>query len=132
MLYDHDLNFENDLATKVIGIAMDVHSQLGPGLLENAYKQILAFKLKKSGLSIEVEKRMPLIIDGIELENGYCIDILVERRLVLELKAVERTTEIHFAQTLNYLKLGKFKLGLLINFNVPKLKLGIKRVINTK
>jgi len=75
---------------------------------------------------------MPLIIDGVELENGYCIDILVERKLVLELKAVERTTDIHFSQTLNYLKLGKFKLGLLINFNVPRLKLGIRRVINTK
>lgn len=128
----YDLTFENDLATKVIGIAMEVHTQLGPGLLENAYKQALAYKLKNEGLSIEVEKKMPLIIDGAKLENGYCIDILVERKLVLELKAVERTTDIHFAQTLNYVKLGKFKLGLLINFNVPRLKLGIKRVINTK
>ncbi len=129
---NNDLAFENDLATKVIGFAMEVHTQLGPGLLENAYKQALAFKLRTEGLSIEVEKRMPLIIDGVALENGYCIDILVESRLVLELKAVERTTDIHFAQTLNYLKLGKFKLGLLINFNVPRLKLGIRRVINTK
>lgn len=129
---NNDLAFENDLATKVIGFALEVHSQLGPGLLENAYKQGLAFKLKKEGLFIEVEKKMPLIIDGVTLENGYCIDILVERKLVLELKAVERTTDIHFSQTLNYLKLGKFKLGLLINFNVPRLKLGIRRVINTK
>ncbi|MEB2775867.1 GxxExxY protein [Algoriphagus sp. D3-2-R+10] len=129
---NYDLAFENDLATKVIGIAMEVHTQLGPGLFENAYKQALAFKLKNAGFSIEVEKRMPLIIDGVELENGYCIDILVERKLVLELKAVERTTDIHFAQTLNYVKLGKFRLGLLINFNVPRLKLGIRRVINTK
>ncbi|SFT55856.1 GxxExxY protein [Algoriphagus locisalis] len=127
-----DLAFENELATKVIGLAMEVHTQLGPGLLENAYKQALAFKLKKEGIFIEVEKKMPLIIDGVELENGYCIDILVERKLVLELKAVERTTDIHFAQTLNYIKLGKFNLGLLINFNVPRLKLGIRRVINTK
>ncbi|MCE7056152.1 GxxExxY protein [Algoriphagus sp. AGSA1] len=132
MIDSYDLAYENDLATKVIGIAMDVHTQLGPGLLENAYKQALAFKLKSEGLFIEVEKKMPLIIDGIKLENGYCIDILVERKLVLELKAVERTTDTHFAQTLNYVKLGKFKLGLLINFNVPRLKLGIKRVINTK
>lgn len=127
-----DLSFENELATKVIGIAMEVHTQLGSGLLENAYKQALAFKLKNQGLFIEVEKKMPLIIDGVSLENGYCIDILVERKLVLELKAVERTSDIHFAQTLNYVKLGKFKLGLLINFNVPRLKLGIRRVINTK
>ena len=131
-MMNNDLAFENDLATKVIGLAMEVHTQLGPGLLENAYKQALAFKLKKEGIFIQVEKKMPLIIDGVELENGYCIDILVERKLVLELKAVERTTDIHFAQTLNYLKLGKFKLGLLINFNVPRLKLGIRRVINTK
>lgn len=128
----YNLAFENDLATKVIGIAMEVPTQLGPGLLENAYKQALAFKLKNAGFAIEVEKKMPLLIDGVELENGYCIDILVERKLVLELKAVERTTDIHFAQTLNYVKLGKFRLGLLINFNVPRLKLGIRRVINTK
>ncbi|UZD23635.1 GxxExxY protein [Algoriphagus halophytocola] len=127
-----DLSLENDLATKVIGLAMEVHTQLGPGLLENAYKQALAFILKNEGLFVEVEKKMPLIIDGVALENGYCIDILVERKLVLELKAVERTTNIHFAQTLNYVKLGKFKLGLLINFNVPRLRLGIRRVINTK
>ncbi len=132
MIGNYDLAYENDLATKVIGIAMEVHTQLGPGLLENAYKQALAFKLKNEGYTIEVEKKMPLVIDGVELENGYCIDILVERSLVLELKAVERTTDIHFAQTLNYVKLGKFKLGLLINFNVPRLKLGIRRVINTK
>lgn len=94
----YDLAFENYLATKVIGTAMEVHTQLGPGFLENAYKQALAFKLKKEGLSVEVEKKMTLIIDGIELENGYCIDILVERSLVLELKAVERTTDIHFAK----------------------------------
>ncbi|MEB2779196.1 GxxExxY protein [Algoriphagus sp. C2-6-M1] len=128
----YNLAFENDLATKVIGIAMEVPTQLGPGLLENAYKQALAFKLKNAGFAIEVEKKMPLLIDGVELENGYCIDILVERKLVLELKAVERTTDIHFAQTLNYVKLGKFRLGLLINFNVPRLKLGIRRVISTK
>jgi len=73
-----------------------------------------------------------LIIDGIELENGYCIDILVERKLVLELKAVEITTDIHFAQTLTYVKIGKFKLGLLINFYVSLLKYGIQRVVNTK
>lgn len=127
-----DLILENELATKVIGIAMNVHSQLGPGLLESAYKKVLAFKLQQEGLSIEVEKKIPLVIDGIKIEGGYNIDILVEKILVLELKSVESINEIHFAQTLNYLRLGKFKLGLLINFNVRKLKYGIKRIINTK
>ncbi len=128
----HELLLEDAYATKVIGISLDIHSQMGPGLLESAYKKVLAHKLQVAGLFIEVEKKMPLVIDGIEIESGYFIDILVEKRLVLELKSVESISEIHFAQTLNYLKLGKFKLGLLINFNVPKLKYGIKRIINTK
>jgi len=127
-----ELLLEDAYATKVIGVAIDVHSQLGPGLLESAYKKVLAHKLQLAGLSIETEKKIPLIIDGLEIESGYFIDILVENRLVLELKSVASISEIHFAQTLNYLKLGKFKLGLLINFNVPKLKYGIKRIINTK
>lgn len=129
---DGDLILENDLATKVIGIAIDVHSQLGPGLLENAYKQVLAFKLQKAGYYIEVEKKMPLVIDEITLDIGYCIDILVEKKLVLELKSVEILNDVHFAQTLNYVKLSKFKLGLLINFNVSLLKYGIQRVVNSK
>jgi GxxExxY protein len=128
----HELLLEDAYATKVIGISLDIHSQMGPGLLESAYKKVLTHKLQVAGLFIEVEKKMPLVIDGIEIESGYFIDILVEKRLVLELKSVESISEIHFAQTLNYLKLGKFKLGLLINFNVPKLKYGIKRIINTK
>jgi GxxExxY protein len=128
----HELLLEDAYATKVIRISLDIHSQMGPGLLESAYKKVLTHKLQVAGLFIEVEKKMPLVIDGIEIESGYFIDILVEKRLVLELKSVESISEIHFAQTLNYLKLGKFKLGLLINFNVPKLKYGIKRIINTK
>ncbi|MBN7816098.1 GxxExxY protein [Algoriphagus pacificus] len=127
-----DVSLENELATKVIGIAMNVHSQLGPGLLESAYKKALAYKLQQEGLFIEIEKKIPLMIDGIKIDGGFNIDILVEKALVLELKSVESISEIHFAQTLNYLRLGKFKLGLLINFNVPKLKYGIKRIINTK
>ncbi len=129
---DDDLILENDLATKVIGIAIDVHSQLGPGLLENAYKQVLAYKLQKAGIFVEVEKKMPLVIDGFNLDIGYCIDILVEKKLVLELKSVEILNDVHFAQALNYVKLGKFKLGLLINFNVSLLKYGIQRVVNSK
>ncbi|MDG1276406.1 MAG: GxxExxY protein [Algoriphagus sp.] len=128
---DPDLVVEDDLATKVIGIAMDIHSQLGPGLLESAYQKVLAYKLEQNGIFIEVEKKIPLIIDGLRIESAYSVDILVEKKLVLELKSVSSISEVHFAQTLNYLKLGKFKLGLIINFNVTRLKFGIKRVINT-
>lgn len=121
---------ENELSKEVLGIAMEVHSKLGPGLLENAYKTVLAYKLEKAGFFIEVEKPMPLFIDDVQLEVGYRIDILVENKLVLELKSVEALNDLHFAQTLNYLKLGGFRLGLLINFNVSRLKFGIKRVAN--
>src|SRR5690606_24176963 len=131
-MYDADLILENELATRVIGVAIDVHSQLGPGLLENAYKQVLAYKLQKAGIFVEVEKKMPLIIDEVSLDVGYCIDILVERKLVLELKSVEILNDVHFAQTLIYVKIRKFIFCLLINFNVSLLKYGIQRVANTK
>ena len=121
---------ENELATKVINLAFDVHSQLGSGLLENAYKQALYFKLQKEGFFVEIEKEMPVIIDDFKLDVGYRIDLLVENKLVLELKSVERLTDIHLAQTINYLKLGNFKLGLILNFNTLRLKNGIKRVAN--
>lgn len=121
---------ENELANKVIGVAIDVHRFLGPGLLESAYKECLSYKLIKSGLFIEKEKPMPLIFEEVKLDCGYRIDILVEHKLVLELKSVEALNDVHLAQTLTYLKLGGFKLGLLINFNVELLKNGIKRVIN--
>ena len=121
---------ENELANKVIGVAIDVHRFLGPGLLESAYKECLSYKLIKSGFFIEKEKPMPLIFEEVKLDCGYRIDILVEHSLVLELKSVEALNDVHLAQTLTYLKLGGFKLGLLINFNVELLKKGIKRVIN--
>tara|TARA_R110002072_G_scaffold100891_6_gene222400 strand:- start:319 stop:717 length:399 start_codon:yes stop_codon:yes gene_type:complete len=121
---------ENELATEVIGCAITVHRSLGPGLLENAYQQCLAYELKNLGLSIEVEKPMPLIYDEIEMDCGYRVDILVEKKLILELKAVEALNDVHLAQTLTYLKLSGCKLGLLMNFNVAILKNGIKRVVN--
>ncbi|MBY0427186.1 MAG: GxxExxY protein [Cytophagales bacterium] len=121
---------ENELSGLVIGAAIDVHTALGPGLLENAYKECLFYKLNKSGLFVEKEKPIPLIYESIKLECGYKIDLLVENKLVIELKSVEALNDIHLAQTLTYLKLRKFKLGLLINFNVLRLKDGIKRVIN--
>ena len=125
-----DAVHENVLATKVIGVAIDVHNALGPGLLESCYKECLHYKLVQAGLYVEKEKPMPLIFEEVKLECGYRIDLLVENKLVIEIKSVDALNDIHLAQTLTYLKLGNYKLGLLINFNVVKLKDGIRRVIN--
>ena len=121
---------ENDISNKIIGLAIEVHKSLGPGLLESAYKECLYYKLQKSGLFSEKEKPMPLIFEEVKLECGYRIDILTENKVVIEIKSVEALNEVHLAQTLTYMKLGGYKLGLLINFNVSLLKDGIKRVVN--
>jgi len=121
---------ENEIAGKVIGVAIEIHQALGPGLLENAYKECLYYKLCEAGLYVEKEKAMPLIFEKVKLDCGYRIDLLVENKLVIELKSVDVINDVHLAQTLTYLKLGNFKLGLLINFNVALLKNGIKRMVN--
>ena len=121
---------ENEISKIIIGCALVVHKQLGPGLLESAYKECLFYKLQQEGLFVEKEKPMPLVFEDIKLECGYRIDLLVENKVVIELKSVESLTDVHLAQTLTYMKLGGYKLGLLINFNVALLKQGIKRVIN--
>lgn len=121
---------ENELSHKIIGIAMEVHTALGAGLLESAYKECLWYSLVESGLYVEKEKAMPLIFKDVKLEVGYRIDLLVENKLVIEIKSVEALNDVHLAQTLTYLKLGNYKLGLLMNFNVARLKDGIKRVVN--
>ncbi len=121
---------ENEISNKVIGLAIEVHQSLGPGLLESAYKECLFYKLKKAGLVVEKEKPMPLIFEEVKLECGYRIDLLVENKVVIEIKSVEAVNEVHLAQTLTYMKLGNYKLGLLINFNVALLKQGIKRIAN--
>lgn len=120
----------NELSNVVIGMAIEVHSALGPGLLESAYKECLFYKLQKEGFFVEKEKAMPLIFEGVKLHCGYRIDILVESKLVLELKSVEKLTDLHLAQMLTYLKLGNFRLGLLMNFNSFLLKDGLRRVVN--
>jgi GxxExxY protein len=120
----------NELTGKIIGLAIEVHTALGPGLLESSYKECLYYKIGKSGLYVEKEKPMPLVFEGVKLECGYRIDLLVENKIVIEIKSVDALNDIHLAQTLTYLKLGNYKLGLLMNFNVVKLKDGIKRVIN--
>ena len=121
---------ENEISTIVIGLAIKVHKVLGPGLLENAYKESLFYMIKKHGLQVEKEKAVPLIFEEVKLDCGYRIDLLVENKLVLELKSVESLNEIHLAQTLTYLKLGNYKLGLLINFNEVLLKNGVRRIVN--
>jgi GxxExxY protein len=122
---------DNELTGLIIKQAIEVHNALGPGLLESAYKECLFYKLAQAGLIVEKEKPMPLVFEEVKLECGYRIDLLVENRIVLKIKSVEALTDIHLAQTLTYLKLGNYKLGLLMNFNVLKLKDGIKRVINS-
>ena len=121
---------ENELSSLIIGVAIEVHKALGPGLLESAYKECMYYKLNEMGLIVEKEKPMPLVFEDVKLDCGYRIDLLVDRKVVVELKSVESLNEVHLAQTLTYLKLGKFKLGLLMNFNVVLLKDGIKRVVN--
>lgn len=121
---------ENELSKIVIGLAIEVHNALGPGLLESAYKECLYYKIAKVGLFVEKEKIMPLVFEDVRLDCGYRIDILVEIKLVLELKSIEALNDVHLAQTLTYMKLGNYKLGLLINFNVARLKDGLKRIAN--
>lgn len=121
---------ENDIATKIIGLAIKVHQALGPGLLESAYKECLFYKLQESALIVEKEKPMPLVFENVRLECGYRIDLLVENKVVIEIKSVESLNDVHLAQTLTYMRLGNYKLGLLINFNVKILKNGIRRVAN--
>ena len=121
---------ENEISHKVIGSAIEVHSALGAGLLESAYQECLYYSLNKSGLYVEKEKPMPLIFEDVKLNCGYRMDLLVENKVVVEIKSVESLNDIHLAQTLTYMKLGNYKLGLLINFNVIRLKDGIKRVVN--
>lgn len=121
---------ENQLSTIIIGKAIDVHKQLGPGLLESAYQECLLYELTSTGLKVEKEKPMPVVYKDLKLDHGYRLDLLVENKAVVELKAVDALIDVHEAQILTYLKLGKYKLGLLINFNVPLLKNGIKRYVN--
>lgn len=121
---------ENELAGEIIGLAIDVHKNLGPGLLESAYQECLYYKIGQAGLFVEKQKPIPLIFEDVKLECGYRIDLLVEKKVVIEIKSVDMINDIHLAQTLTYLKLGKYKLGLLINFNTMLLKDGLKRIIN--
>ncbi len=121
---------ENEISKKVLGCAIEVHKQLGPGLLESAYQECLYYELKQAGLTVRKEKPMPIVYKEVKLDHGYRIDLLVEEKLVIEIKTVEALTDVHTAQVLTYLRLGNYKLGLLLNFHVTMLKNGIKRIIN--
>jgi GxxExxY protein len=121
---------ENEISKKIIGCAIEVHRQLGPGLLESAYQECLLYELKLAGLKVQKEKPMPIVYKQIKLDHGYRIDLLVEDKVVIEIKTVDALIDVHTAQVLTYLKLGNYKLGLLLNFQVAVLKNGIKRVIN--
>ena len=121
---------ENELSRIVLDCALKVHQHLGPGLLESAYEECLFYELKKTGLDVQKQKPLPLVYEEVRLDVGYRLDIILENKLILEIKSVDSLNDIHFAQLLTYLKLTNCKLGLLMNFNVTLIKNGIKRVVN--
>lgn len=121
---------ENSLGDAILGCAMTVHSALGPGLLESTYEVCMVHEFSKAGLTVAKQVALPVRYDGIELDAGYRIDLLVEDTVILELKVVEKLLPIHTAQLLSYMKLSELKLGYLLNFNVVHMRDGIKRVVN--
>lgn len=120
----------NEVSGAALDAALSGHKQLGPGLLENDYEACLKYELHKRGVSVRSQVELPVIHDSVRIDVGYRLDLLVEERVVVEIKAVEKVTPVHEAQLLSYLKLGGFKGGLLINLNVLRLKDGIKRMVN--
>ena len=119
----------NHLAGIIIGLAIKVHKALGPGLLESSYLECLFYEIKKAGYKVQKEMKLPLIYEEVNLDVGYRIDIMVDEKLILEIKSVESLADIHSAQTLTYLKLSGVRLGLLMNFNVAHLVKGVKRLV---
>lgn len=120
----------NELSHRVLGFCIEVHRELGPGLLESAYEEALTYELTVAGYRVERQREMPLLYKGMKLDCGYRIDMVVEDKLILELKAVNELLPVHHAQLLTYLKLERRALGLLVNFNVPVLKNGVRRVVS--
>jgi GxxExxY protein len=120
------------ITENIIAAAMRVHSKLGPGLLESAYRECLFFQLVHEGLIVEKEKAMPIVYEGMKIDHGYRIDLLVDQQVVVELKTVDDLRQIHYQQVLTYLRFGNFRTGLIINFNVASLKYGLRRVDNSR
>jgi len=121
---------ENEISHEIIGAALDLHGNLGPGLLESAYECALMFELAQRGLDVRCQVPMPLIYKSVKLDQGYRLDLLVEDKVIVEIKSVECIAPVHYAQLLTYLRLSDKRLGLLINFNSKLLKHGIHRVVN--
>ena len=120
----------NKITEKIIGCAIEVHKNLGPGLLESSYVACLNYELVNAGLDVKQQLGLPLVYKEIQLELGYRLDLLVDSQVVVEIKSVETLKEVHISQVLTYLKLSKASVGLLMNFNVPKLTDGLKRLIS--
>ena len=123
---------EDEIGRAVLGCALTVHRALGPGLLESVYETCLAHELTKSGLAFDRQLPLPVTYDGLVIDAGYRLDLLVLKRVVLEVKSVDKLVDVHRAQLLSYLKLGGFRLGYLLNFNVALLKQGIARIVNSR
>jgi GxxExxY protein len=121
---------ENDLSFRIIGIALELHKNIGPGLLESTYENALAYDLRQAGYEVKQQTAMPFIYKEVKMNIGYRLDILVENKVVIEIKSLENLAPVHYTQLLTYLKLSNLKLGLLINFNCKLLKEGIHRVVN--
>ncbi len=121
---------ENQISKIIVDRSLKVHRALGPGLLESSYEKCLYHELVKTGLCVEKQKEMPLIYDRVKIDVGYRIDLLINKKVIIEIKSVESITNVHMAQLLTYLKLSECKLGFLINFNTDLIKNGIKRVVN--
>ncbi len=121
---------ENEISYKIIGVALELHKNLGPRLLESVYENALYYDLKQAGLNLACQVPMPFVYKEVRMEVGYRIDIVVENKVLIEVKSIETLAPVHFAQTLTYLKLSGLKLGLLINFNVKTLKEAIHRIAN--
>ncbi len=121
---------ENEISYKVIGCALQLHKALGPGLLESVYETALSYDLRAEGLDVKTQVPMPLVYKEVKQDIGYRLDLLVENKVIVEIKSVENLAPVHFAQTLTYLKLSEKRLALLINFNTKVLKDGIHRIVN--
>jgi GxxExxY protein len=121
---------ENEIAKRILDCVLTVHRRLGPGLLESAYQATLSYELVKAGLLVEQQKPLPLVYEEVKLDAGYRIDILVEKKVVIEIKSVDELSDLHLAQVMTYLRLSGCKLGLLINFNSIKVMSGVRRVVN--
>lgn len=121
---------ENEIAQQIVDAAYQIHSKLGPGLLESAYQAILVYELEKRGLKVEAEKQVPLVYESIKIDLGFRADLIVENKVIVELKSLEKISPVHYKQLLTYLRLADLHLGLLVNFGAPLIKDGIFRVAN--